>query len=118
MFDLDCNETLGTTESITLGIPSLLDENDFVVLGDKTKVSKHFYFSILSQVKYRLPDLQHESTYTAKKICGKEFWNTELFDTPERILAGKCIVHIVTHEYVPLKCAGVNSENAQLYQLK
>ncbi|MER0217513.1 MAG: hypothetical protein DU481_15430 [Nitrosomonas sp.] len=86
----------------------------YIQIHDGTWVEERFYDQILQLIKKTVPDLGFEQVYTAKKLCGKEFWDT--LEKSERILAGKCVVDMVRKGRVRLRSVGTNGANLALYE--
>lgn len=85
-------------------------------LHDGTWVEERLYESVLQQIRKALPALNQYVKYTAKRLCGKEFWDQ--LAKCDQINAGKCLVHMVENGLLHLSFAESNHEYPKKYQLK
>ena len=87
-----------------------------ILLNEKFTVSKAFFDRIRTHVEESLPGMIHGQLYTAKQLCGTDFWSQ--MTRPQRISVGKCIAHMVSRGDLSLEFAEPTSANAKRYQLK
>ncbi len=87
-----------------------------ILLHDGYTVLEIYYDFVRQQVDARLPDLERDASYTAKRLCGKEFWRH--LNNGERRMAGRCIAYMVTRNLLPLTFAETRHEYPKKYQLK
>ena len=73
-----------------------------------------FLNSVHNAVLGNINSLSRNRQYTAKRICGEEFWSQ--LDDGTRRTAGWCVSHLVATQQVPLIYVGKDSENAKKYQ--
>jgi len=77
---------------------------------------QEFYESVRLQIEDVVPALQRDVPYTSKALCGGGFW--KLLTKGERILAGRCVAHLVVMNRLPLKFAESGSNCSKRYALK
>jgi len=92
------------------------DDRKYFKLPSGAVVTIEFLESVLIQATKRIPKLTANKKYTARKICGKEFWDE--FSSWEAILAGQIISYLTDEGLLPLVHAGRTDQNAQLYEVK
>ncbi len=88
----------------------------YILLHDGYTILEIFYEVVRQQVDEGLPDLERDASYTAKRLCGKEFWRH--LNNGERRMAGRCIAYMVTRNLLPLTFAETRHEYPKKYQLK
>ena len=76
----------------------------FILLDDGTSVRREFYDRIQRQIEEVLPAVDPDSLWDVKLLCGPDFWKT--LTTYQKILAGKCMSHMVRHGKLPFVPAG------------
>lgn len=89
---------------------------EYIVLHGEYRIPIDFYNSIKVKIEYRLPSLGHGPKFTAKNLCGKDFWS--LLTRGACRLAGMCVVHLVENGHLPLIPVKHAHEYPKKYQLK
>ncbi len=106
-------------ENIESTIPEQQDDSLIIMhkqLNDGIWVEERFYNQVLELIREVVPALELEQRYTAEMMCGEAFWKS--VEKGERIRAGKCLVHMVQKNLLPLRFAGTTKANSRLYQMK
>ena len=86
------------------------------VLLNGNCIPNDFYNKVKLQIKDRLPSLNHGPSFTAKNLCGKDFWSS--LTVVERRWAGKCVLDLVKHGELPLIPVKHAHEYPKKYKLK
>ena len=115
MNNLD-NNNIKSIENVVPEQRDIHNAMRMILLHDGTWVAERFYDQILQLILDVAPALEVDRYYTAKKLCGNEFWNT--LKKSQRIKAGKCVVDMVRKNLLPLCFAGPTKANSQQYKLK
>lgn len=87
----------------------------YILLLDGTAVHENFYNSIFQQVDEIIPAMKLGKPYTAKTLCGPEFW--EGLGSKQR-LAGQCISNMVYLGQLPLQVIGCEHQFPRKYRRK
>ncbi|WP_430232617.1 hypothetical protein [Nitrosomonas communis] len=90
----------------------------FVLLRDGRVVPKRLYDRIRTQVEKALPFLNPNRKYTAKKLCGRKFWDEYLLFADKQRLAGRCLANMVVRNELPLEFVELTTSFSRSYQLK
>lgn len=88
--------------------------HQYIWLG--VAVPKDLYDRVLHQVELRLKGLKCGVSYTAKSLCGDEFWKQ--LNRGDRNKTGICISGMTEHGKLPLILTGQTGAHAKQYQLK
>jgi hypothetical protein len=88
---------------------------NYLILPDFTQVPIDFYEMIHRQVEEIIPALVPGVSYTLEMLCGEDFWNA--MDVKQRRQAGKCMVHLVKTEKIPLKIQGCEHQFPRKYMM-
>ena len=88
--------------------------NDVELYGG-CSAPQDFIDSVRLQIEDGLPALHPGARYTAKTLCGGGFW--KLLTRGERILAGRCVAHMVVHKQLPLKFSEPGGNCSKRYEL-
>lgn len=93
-------------------------ENPKIILVslDAPAIDKELMDMVQKQIEERIPELNRTVSYTAKQMCGKEFWR--LLPKVNRIHAGEYVSYLVTLKKLPLVPDGKTLSNANKYRLK
>ncbi len=83
-----------------------------------TTAHKDFYDAVRTQLDSQLINHTHSTALllSAKELCGEDFWS--LLNKGERLLAGRCIAHMVDQKVVPLEPGMPTTANTKRYQLR
>lgn len=87
----------------------------FLLLHDGFTVSRDFYESIRHQLEDVLPGLVPDGKYTAKMLCGREFWGK--LEANDQRMAGKCVADMVVKKLVRLTFVKWEHEFPKKYRL-
>jgi len=87
---------------------------DPIELDDGRLVDMAFYGSVHEQVESRLPMLSPSPSYTARMLCGDEFWSQLRPGEPS--LAGRCLAHMVEEGVLPLRNVKTRHEYPKRYR--
>ncbi len=85
-----------------------------IQLHEGSWVEERFFNRMFKLIFDFKSELNLSKSYTAKKLCGEEFW--KLLEKGERIIAGKCIAHMVARKFITLDFAGVTIAKSRLYK--
>ena len=94
----------------------IINHHEILVLYDGVEVPLWLYHEVLDQIKEIIDIWPHNTCYTLKNICDREFWDS--LTQGEQRLAGKCVPHMIISGVLPLECTGKNRANALLYRKK
>lgn len=78
-------------------------------------IDMNFVDNVQAQVEIRLFAMDVNASYTAKKICGNQYWSQ--LSSGQQKYAGICVSYLVETGALPLVAVGKTNENAQQYQL-
>lgn len=87
-----------------------------VIISDGYVAPKPFYDHIKALIEEVIPYLIPEGIYTAKMLCGPEFWDS--LNGNEPALAGRCVFDMVRKEILPLRVIGCEHQYPKRYTLK
>ncbi len=104
-----------TSAGVVSSKTTVVQDQSIIKLHDGYSVTKIFYDLIMQQVVAMLPRLTRNKSYTAKKLCGKEFWG--LLEKGECLIAGRSIAHMVVHGVLPLRFVKWKHEYPLHYEL-
>jgi len=85
----------------------------YVFLHDGTMVRETFYDMIVQQIEDVIEFLEPGVKYTAEMLYGAESW--QALNIPDRILAGKCLAHMVRTGKLPLNIQGCEHQYPRKY---
>jgi hypothetical protein len=87
-----------------------------IQLSDDFSAPAEWVECIRLHIVGRLAALQQDRIYTAKKLAGRDFWDS--MSSGEQRLAGRCIAHLVSHGELPLEFVRGKHEYPKHYRLK
>ena len=91
-------------------------DNQTILLCNGTSVHPEFLSCIHIAAKDRIPVLTPNVAFSAKQICGKDFWS--MLTPGEQKMAGSCMVHLVEKQELPMSSVESSHEYPKHYQLK
>ena len=92
-----------------------MDKNTHIPLNKRFSISPEFFIRLYMAIEDN-KGIRENLTYTAKKLCGQEFWSG--LTNGERKQAGICISQLVRYELLNfMEVKGVH-EYPKYYQLK
>lgn len=92
-----------------------MNTETYEILNDGYPVLKVFHERIKQQVEKRICELGHKGNYTARMLCGEEFWSA--LSRGESILAGHCIASMADTKVLPLELVKRRHEYPKHYKI-
>lgn len=96
-------------------VVELKPQQPHVSLSDGFIVDAAHYNQLLQYILERLSELVKGKIYTAKRLCGLDYWRT--LDRGCQLLTGRCIAHMVVHKRLPLAFVKHAHEYPLKYQI-